>query len=43
VIRDVTGEGRTSDRYRATFEGIDPVRWHIVMPDTTAWPVQTIN
>ncbi|MET3380898.1 MULTISPECIES: App1 family protein [Variovorax] len=43
VIRDVTGEGRTSDRYRATFDGIDPVRWHIVMPDTTAWPVQALN
>ena len=43
VIRDVTGEGRTSDRYRATFEGIDPVHWHIVMPDTTAWPAQAIN
>lgn len=43
VIRDVTGEGRTSDRYRATFEGIDPVRWHIVMPDTAAWPVQALN
>ena len=43
VIRDVTGEGRTSERYRATFEGIDPVRWHIVMPDTAEWPVQAIN
>jgi phosphatidate phosphatase APP1 len=36
VIRDVTGEDRLSDRYRATFEGIDPVHWHILMPDTTA-------
>jgi len=43
VIRDVTGEGRTSERYRATFEGIDPVRWHILMPDTAEWPVQAIN
>jgi Uncharacterized conserved protein (DUF2183) len=40
VIRDVTDEGRLSDRYRATFEGIDPVLWHILMPDTTAWPLQ---
>ena len=40
VIRDVTGEGRLSDRYRATFDGIDPVLWHILLPDTTAWPVQ---
>ena len=40
VIRDVTDEGRLSDRYRATFEGIDPVLWHILMPDTTAWPIQ---
>ncbi|RQO39642.1 hypothetical protein DBV14_31010 [Variovorax sp. KBW07] len=43
VIRDVTGEDRRSDRYRATFEGIDPVLWHILMPDTTAWPVQARN
>ncbi|QNK65915.1 phosphatidate phosphatase App1 family protein [Variovorax sp. PAMC26660] len=43
VIRDVTGEGRLSDRYRATFDGIDPVLWHILMPDTTAWPIQTRN
>lgn len=43
VIRDVTGEGRTSERYRATFDGIDPVRWHLVMPDTTAWPAQALN
>jgi len=41
VIRDVTGESRSSDRYRETFEGIEPVRWHVVMPDTTAWPVQS--
>jgi hypothetical protein len=40
VIRDVTDEGRLSDRYRATFEGIDAVLWHILMPDTTAWPLQ---
>jgi hypothetical protein len=40
VIRDVTDEGRLSDRYRATFEGIDPVLWHILAPDTTAWPLQ---
>ncbi|MBJ2158476.1 phosphatidate phosphatase App1 family protein [Variovorax sp. IB41] len=40
VIRDVTDEGRRADRYRATFEGIDPVHWHILMPDTTAWPLQ---
>lgn len=40
VIRDVTGEGRLSQRYRATFEGIDPVMWHLVAPDTTAWPMQ---
>ena len=40
VIRDVTGEDRRSDRYRATFEGIDPVLWHILLPDTTAWPAQ---
>jgi hypothetical protein len=40
VIRDVTGEDRLSDRYRATFDGIDPVLWHILLPDTTAWPVQ---
>jgi len=40
VIRDVTDEGRLSDRYRATFDGIDPVLWHILMPDTTAWPLQ---
>jgi len=40
VIRDVTDEGRLSDRYRATFEGIDPVRWHILTSDTTAWPLQ---
>ena len=40
VIRDVTDEGRLSDRYRATFEDIDPVRWHILTPDTTAWPLQ---
>ena len=32
VIRDVTGEGRTSERYRAIFDGIDPMRWHLVMP-----------
>lgn len=38
VIRDVTGEDRLSERYRASFEGIDPVHWHILMPDTTAWP-----
>lgn len=43
VIRDVTGESRTSDRYRTTFEDIDPVRWHVVMPDTTAWPVQAVS
>lgn len=43
VIRDVTGEGRTSERYRATFDGIEPVRWHLVMPDTTAWPAQALN
>ncbi|MFM9921501.1 App1 family protein [Variovorax sp. H27-G14] len=43
VIRDVTGEGRLSQRYRATFEGIDPAYWHLVMPDTTAWPVQARN
>lgn len=41
VIRDVTGEDRLSDRYRTTFEGIDPVLWHILLPDTTAWPVQS--
>ena len=41
VIRDVTGEDRLSDRYRATFEGIDPVLWHILTPDTAAWPVQS--
>ena len=41
VIRDVTGEDRLSDRYRATFEGIDPALWHILTPDTTAWPVQS--
>ena len=40
VIRDVTDEGRLSERYRATFEGIDAVLWHILMPDTTAWPLQ---
>jgi hypothetical protein len=40
VIRDVTGEDRLSGRYRATFDGIDPVLWHILLPDTTAWPVQ---
>ena len=40
VIRDVTDEGRLSDRYRATFEGIDPVLWHILTPDTTDWPHQ---
>ncbi|MDQ0012595.1 hypothetical protein J2W23_000959 [Variovorax boronicumulans] len=40
VIRDVTEEGRLSDRYRATFDGIDPVLWHILMSDTTAWPLQ---
>lgn len=40
VIRDVTDEGRLSNRYRATFDGIDPVLWHILMPDTTAWPLQ---
>lgn len=38
VIRDVTGEDRLSDRYRATFEGMDPAIWHILLPDTTAWP-----
>lgn len=43
VIRDVTGEDRRAERYRATFEGIDPVRLHIVMPDTTAWPAQARN
>ncbi|CAA2103494.1 phosphatidate phosphatase App1 family protein [Variovorax paradoxus] len=43
VIRDVTGEGRLSDRYRATFEGIDPVYWHVVTPDTTAWPAAPRN
>jgi hypothetical protein len=43
VIRDVTGEDRLSDRYRATFDGIAPVHWHIVLPDTTAWPVQARN
>ncbi|SCX40782.1 App1 family protein [Variovorax sp. EL159] len=40
VIRDVTGEDRRSDRYRATFEGVDPALWHILPPDTTAWPMQ---
>lgn len=40
VIRDVTEEDRLSDRYRATFDGIDPVLWHILMSDTTAWPLQ---
>jgi hypothetical protein len=40
VIRDVTDEGRLSDRYRATFDGIDALLWHILMPDTTAWPLQ---
>ncbi|KIQ33721.1 hypothetical protein RT97_10080 [Variovorax paradoxus] len=40
VIRDVTDEGRLSDRYRATFEGIDPVLWHILTTDTTDWPHQ---
>ncbi len=39
VIRDVTGEGRLSERYRATFEGIDPVLWHLLRADTTAWPM----
>jgi len=43
VIRDVRGEDRTSERYRATFDGIEPVRWHLVMPDTTAWPAQALN
>ncbi|WP_198088471.1 App1 family protein [Variovorax sp. E3] len=43
VIRDVTGEGRTAARYRETFAGIDPVRWHLVTPDTTAWPAQAPN
>lgn len=43
VIRDVTDEGRTADRYRAAFDGIDPARWHIVAADTTAWPVQAFN
>ncbi|SEJ25353.1 MULTISPECIES: App1 family protein [unclassified Variovorax] len=38
VIRDVTGEDRRADRYRATFEGIDPAYWHILLPGTTAWP-----
>ncbi|MET3496065.1 phosphatidate phosphatase App1 family protein [Variovorax boronicumulans] len=38
VIRDVTGEDRLSDRYRTTFEGIDPAIWHILLPDTAAWP-----
>ena len=40
VIRDVTDENRLSDRYRATFEGIDPIAWHLLRPDTTAWPMQ---
>jgi len=40
VIRDATGEDRLADRYRATFADIDPVLWHIIAPDTTAWPVQ---
>ena len=40
VIRDVTDENRLSDRYRATFEGIEPVVWHLLRPDTTAWPIQ---
>lgn len=41
VIRDVTDENRLSDRYRATFDGIDPVVWHLLRPDTTAWPMHT--
>jgi hypothetical protein len=43
VIRDVTGESRLAERYRAAFDGIDPVYWHIVMPDTTAWPAMAHN
>lgn len=43
VIRDVTGEDRLSPRYLATFDGIDPMHWHIVMPETTAWPAQARN
>ncbi|MCY1204673.1 hypothetical protein D3C85_179870 [compost metagenome] len=43
VIRDVTDENRLSDRYRATFEGIAPVVWHLLRPDTTAWPIQPAN
>jgi hypothetical protein len=43
VIRDVTGEDRLSQRYRESFDGIAPVHWHIVLPDTTAWPVQPRN
>jgi hypothetical protein len=43
VIRDVTGESRLAERYRAAFDGIDPVYWHILMPDTTAWPAMAHN
>jgi hypothetical protein len=37
VIRDVTGESRSAERYRATFEGFDAARWHILSADA-AWP-----
>ncbi|WP_213955669.1 App1 family protein [Variovorax sp. dw_954] len=38
VIRDVTQEGRESPRYFATFDGVDPARWHVLV-DGDAWPV----
>lgn len=43
VIRDVTGEDRLSERYRATFDGIEPAHWHVVMPDTVDWPATARN